>query len=118
EVMLLDGSGSHFLVEEVDATILQRVVELDIHPSGPLWGKGREQVTGVVAELEQAQLLRHQEWLDGLHRFGLSHDRRALRARVIDLRWEWLADNDLELEFGLNPGSYATMVLREIVEVR
>ncbi len=118
EILLLDGSRSHFLVEEVDATILQRVTELDIHPSGPLWGKGGAQVTGAVGKLEQAQFLRHQEWLDGLNRFGLSHDRRALRARVIDLSWNWLVDGDLELKFGLNPGSYATMVLREIVEVR
>ncbi len=118
DVMLLDGSGSHFAVEEVDATILQRVVELDIHPTGPLWGKGQEQVAGTVAELEHALLQPHQEWLQGLKRFGLSHDRRALRARVIDLKWNWLADNDLELEFALNPGSYATMVLRELVEIR
>ncbi len=118
DVMLLDGSGSHFAVEEVDATILQRVAELDIHPTGPLWGKGGAQVTGAVAELEEALLQRHQEWLQGLKRFGLSHDRRALRARVIDLNWSWLTDNDLELEFALNPGSYATMVLREIVEIR
>lgn len=118
EVMLLDGSGSHFAVEDVDETIRQRVAELDIHPTGPLWGKGSEQVTGVVVELEQAVLQCHSQWLEALKRFGLSHDRRALRARVIDLRWSWLADGDLELEFGLNPGSYATMVLRELVEVR
>jgi len=115
--MQLDGSGSHFSVTEIDETIQQRIADLDIHPTGPLRGKGERKVTGAIAELEQQVLEAYPEWLDGLIRFGLSHDRRALRARVIGLKWNWLPDGDLELEFALNPGSYATMVLRELVEI-
>ncbi len=118
DIMQLDGSGSHFSVTEIDETIQQRVTDLDIHPTGPLWGRGEPKVTGAVAELEQAVSQRHVHWLDGLKRFGLNHDRRALRARVIYLQWNWLNPGDLELEFGLHPGSYATMVLRELVRVR
>jgi len=115
DIMQLDGSGSQFVMTEVDETIQQRVADLDIHPTAPLWGKGLQPVSGTVAELEQVVLERHADWLNGLTRFGLSHDRRALRARVIGLHWNWLADSELELEFGLNPGCYATMVLRELV---
>jgi len=117
DIMQLDGSGSHFSVTEIDETIQQRIADLDIHPTGPLRGKGERKVTGAIAELEQQVLEAYPEWLDGLIRFGLSHDRRALRARVIGLKWNWLPDGDLELEFALNPGSYATMVLRELVEI-
>jgi tRNA pseudouridine13 synthase len=116
--MQLDGRGSLFPVAEVDDTIRNRVVDLDIHPTGPLWGKGEQQVTGAVAGMERRILEACPEWLDGLVRLGLNLDRRALRARVIGLRWHWPAAGELELEFELNPGSYATMVLREIIVAR
>lgn len=115
DLMQLDGSRSHFLAEEVDAVIRQRTTEMDIYPTGPLWGKGQQQVSGVAAELEQAVLNAHPDWLAGLIGYGLSHDRRALLTRVSELDWRWSAAGDLELTFALSPGSYATMVLREIL---
>src|ERR1700721_1301360 len=36
----LDGSGSHFSVTAVDDELRQRSSTFDIHPSGPLWGRG------------------------------------------------------------------------------
>ncbi len=115
DLMLLDGSRSHFPVTDIDEEIQRRIAELDIHPTGPLWGKGEQSITADAAELEQRVLQAYPEWMQGLKRFGLSHDRRALRSRVIGLEWEWPAEGDLELRFGLYPGSYATAVLREIV---
>ncbi len=117
DLMLLDGSRSHFPVSEVDEVIRQRMVDLDIHPTGPLWGKGQQQIAGTAEELERVILDNHKEWTAGLIRLGLNHDRRALRARVIDLRWNWMDQKNLEISFGLNPGSYATMVLREVISV-
>jgi tRNA pseudouridine13 synthase len=114
DCMLLDGSRSHFSVEEIDAEIEQRIQEMDIHPTGPLWGKGKQSVSLDVAELEDAIMDQHPEWTQGLIRFGLSYERRALRSRVIDLKWDWPDEDDLELSFGLYPGGYATSVLREI----
>ncbi len=114
DLMSLDGSRSHFSVAEIDDEIKRRLADLDIHPTGPLWGKG-EVTTGELAGLEDSVLQAYPEWTGGLVQFGLSHERRALRARVMDLEWDWLASGDLELRFGLYPGSYATAVLREIV---
>ncbi len=117
DLMLLDGSRSHFPVVEIDEVIRQRIADIDIYPTGPLWGKGQQQIADAAAELEQTVLNAYPEWLAGLIRLGLSHDRRGLLARAIELEWSWLAEGDLELRFGLCPGSYATMVLREIVSV-
>ena len=117
DCMLLDGSHSHFSVAEIDDEIEQRIQEMDIHPTGPLWGKGKQSVSIYVAELEAAVMDQYPEWTQGLIKFGLSYERRALRSRVIDLKWEWLAEDDLELSFSLYPGSYATALLREIFSV-
>lgn len=115
DLMQLDGTRSHFQITEIDDEIQRRIVALDIHSSGPLWGKGERKVTAQAAELETAVLSAYPEWTQGLLRFGLSQERRALRARVIDLGWDWLEGGDLRLRFGLYPGSYATAVLREVV---
>jgi len=115
DLMLLDGSRSHFPVAEIDDAIHRRIAELDIHPTGPLWGKGEQSITADAVELEGEVLQLHPEWTKGLKEFGLKHERRALRSKVIDLEWKWHAEDDLELRFGLYPGSYATVVLREIV---
>ena len=37
-VVNLDGSGSIFAAESIDATLDERCGQLDIHPTGPLWG--------------------------------------------------------------------------------
>jgi tRNA pseudouridine13 synthase len=48
---------------------------------------------------------------------GLSQERRALRVRVADLQWHWLAEDALRLDFSLPPGAYATSVLAELGDV-
>ncbi|MGB5496454.1 MAG: tRNA pseudouridine(13) synthase TruD, partial [Sedimenticolaceae bacterium] len=54
------------------------------------------------------------DWIAGLDRLGLDADRRALRLAVDDLEWQW-EGNTLMLRFGLGAGSFATVVLRELV---
>ena len=114
DLMMLDGSHSHFHVEQVDDETEHRAAELDIHPTGPLWGRGRVATTDVVGRLENELLAPFSTWREGLEWKGLKQDRRALRVRVADLSWQ-LTDDVLELSFVLPAGSYATMVLRELV---
>jgi tRNA pseudouridine13 synthase len=48
----LDGRGSFFVVDRVDAVLQERARALDIHPTGPLWGEGTPASAAAVGELE------------------------------------------------------------------
>jgi tRNA pseudouridine13 synthase len=116
EVWMLDGSRSVFGPQPFDETLAQRLAGFDIHPTGPLWGRGALRTQTAAAELElkaladaDAATLRA-----GLERAGLRQERRALRLRPEGLAWAWLDAATLELGFSLPPGAYATTVLAEL----
>jgi tRNA pseudouridine13 synthase len=112
----LDGSGSVFAVDQPDDLLRQRCLDLDIHPSGALWGKGAPGSCGAIAEFETSVAARHPDLKEGLERHA-KLSRRALRLHVKDFRWT-LKDGILWLEFFLTRGGYATAVLREISDYR
>ena len=114
--MMLGGSRSCFHIDAVDEEIRKRVDELDISPTGPLWGNGSSMLTGEAAEIEEASLSDWQDWKEGLEKAGQQIARRSLRMPVSDLSWNWPEENQLQLEFSLPPGCYATAVLRELGE--
>jgi tRNA pseudouridine13 synthase len=114
--MMLQGSHSLFAVEEVDEALEQRVAQLDCHPTGAMWGRGRVSSSLQVEALENEVLAPFEEWRDGLEWKGLKQDRRPLRTKVADLSWQF-SDETLQLAFTLQAGSYATMVLRELLQV-
>ncbi len=100
----LEGSGSVFSVEDVDAEIEQRCAELDIHPAGLLCGEGADPAL---------QPEGFDEWLAALSRARVQSAFRSLRLRVTDLQWSQ-EPGALALEFALGRGTFATSVLREI----
>jgi tRNA pseudouridine13 synthase len=116
DVMLLAGSQRQFQHDPADTTIPARLAALDIHPTGPLCGRAGRALRPKAMALhdEEVMLGPWQAWREGLERFGLDADRRALRLAVQDLGWQWDYP-DLVLQFGLPPGSYATAVLRELM---
>ncbi|WP_407061022.1 tRNA pseudouridine(13) synthase TruD [Agrilutibacter solisilvae] len=116
EVWALDGSRSVFGPEPWTPELAQRLESFDIHPSGPLWGRGPLRTTGEAARLEM-DALSDELCLAvraGLEQAGLEQERRALRLRPRDLSWQWPDDTVLELSFALPPGAYATVVLSEL----
>ena len=117
DYMNLDGSRSGFALEQVNEVVLQRCRELDIHPSGPLWGRGRPLVTDAVLDLEAEVLKPFADWRNGLEHVGLKQDRRPLRVSVADLAWEFPAPGSCSLSFTLPAGSYATVLLRELIRI-
>lgn len=112
----LDGRASHFRVEAVDETLARRCAQLDIHPTGPLWGRGSPPSGGRVLELEQHIAGRLTTACDLVARAGMDQERRSLRLAVRDLRWRRDADlaDSITVEFRLSRGAYATTVLSEI----
>ena len=116
DVWMLDGSRSVFGPEAFDDALAERLRTFDIHPTGPLWGRGELRSTGEAQALE-LRALEDEASLAlraGLEAEGLKQERRSLRLRPAQLQWEWLAPDVLQLAFELPPGSYATTVLAEI----
>lgn len=116
DLMMLEGRGSFFALDEPDALMLERVVRGEIHPSGALWGRSRPASAGRVGELECRLAAEHADLAGGLERVGLQQERRALRLMPHDLAWEWLDPATLRIDFRLNAGCYATSVLDEVLD--
>jgi tRNA pseudouridine13 synthase len=116
DVLMLDGSHSIFAIAEPDETIQRRLAEFDLHPTGPLWGAGELRSSGCVQLLEESVAATRPIWRDGLAQAGLQHERRALRLPMRDAGLECLNDHTAVLQFRLPAGSYATTVLRELLQ--
>jgi tRNA pseudouridine13 synthase len=114
EAFSLDGSRSFFVVDEIDTTIKERLARLDIHPSGPLWGRGELPSRGAARELETQVVGANPAIAEGLVAAGMEQERRPLRVIPKDLTVEWVDATTLKLSFALPAGAYATAVLREL----
>lgn len=116
DVANLDERGTVFRVETLDPTLIERCRSLEIHPTGPLWGRGELLSAAAVAELERTASAPFEPLLRQLEEAGLEQERRSLRLVARGLSSEWDAD-DLVCRFALPPGAYATTVLRELVDL-
>ncbi len=116
DVMRLAGGSGQFHARH-DDNLPERLERQEVHVTGPLCGRpGRALVPqGMALKLEQKVLASQQDWIEGLQRFGLEQDRRALRMRVMELQWS-LHGVELEVNFRLGAGRYATVVMRELLQ--
>ena len=114
EVMMLDGRGSVFAIDRVDDTVVRRTRRGEIHPTGPLWGRGKRLVAGAAREVEDRVVAAASALCGGLERERLAQDRRALRLSVRDLECRVGTRGQVSLSFTLPPGGYATVVLAEL----
>lgn len=123
DVLNLAGTQRSFVVDPGawDDTLQRRLEELDIHITGVLPGEQSEQdkyaTRGEPADIETVVLEEFASLVAALNRWGLKADRRPLRFRVDDLRWQWLSEQELELAFTLPRGAYATSLLREVCQL-
>jgi tRNA pseudouridine13 synthase len=120
EAWMLDGSRSVFGPEPWSEVLAQRLAAFDIHPSGPLWGRGELRTTEAARAVEQAALADAAALAlrAGLEAAGLKQERRALRLHPQALAWDWPAADCLRLRFELPAGCYATTVLAELGAIR
>ncbi len=115
DVMALAGTkASSFVCDAVDDTLKARVASMDIHPTGALWGRGRSPNHSESLQLEHDVLSDWSDWQQGLEKAGLSQERRALRLFPEHFSWQFLDEAQLELQFFLPAGSYATSIMREL----
>jgi tRNA pseudouridine13 synthase len=115
DVCMINQSHSYFKTDIVDETLQNRMKNGEIHPTACLYGKGENSSSADALAIEKAILESHPELTQGLIKFGLEMDRRALRTHAENLEWNFLDTNELQLTFFLTAGSYATALLGELI---
>ena len=107
------------MLDEVDDTIKQRLIDKDVDITAPMWGAGELMTSDEPLALEQSIAEQNNEFCQGLPRFGLKQERRRIRLTISDADIELLpsqeAENAVKVSFTLPAGCYATTVLRELV---
>jgi tRNA pseudouridine13 synthase len=117
DIANLDGRGSIFPVDAMDQTLIDRAAQLDIHPTGPLWGRGAPATKQRVADLETRIAADFPQPCALTIDAAMDQERRALRLAVRELTWEREPDaKSIVIRFRLTRGSFATTVLRELID--
>ena len=125
EIVQLAGSHSIFLAEDDGLTDLQvRAADWDLHPTGPLPGRGGLAPATVAAVLEASALSARPiiagaagdglHWAQCLAEQGLDATRRPLRARPENLTSHWQDTQTLVLSFFLPAGAFATSCVESL----
>ncbi len=94
-----------------------RVAAGSLEITAPLWGNGELHSVSVVRELEQRIAVHYQEIAVGLEQLNLQQERRVIRLRPSRSELEWQSTTELVLRFELPTGTYATTLLRELIEL-
>ena len=115
EVYMLNAKSACFVDDDKEANY-QRLLDKEINLTGCMWGEGESMVSDEVLGLEQSIAAEYPVFSEGLESARLKQERRALRLIPQNLDWE-IKGNTLELSFDLPAGAFATMVLRECVNV-
>lgn len=117
DVFMLDGRSACF-ADDGSADLPHRLAGMEIHPTGPMWGRGELMTLGPVRDLEQQLARDYPLFCEGLEKAGLNQERRALRVNVTEMHWQWEENQTFVIDFCLPAGSYATSVLRELGRFR
>lgn len=115
---ILQLNQSHSWFPAHDATIEElstRLALFDLHLTAALWGEDAVQSTEQCALIETEIANTQPEYQAGFSSHRVQQDRRSMRITPHQFSHHW-HDDDLHLSFKLQPGAYATSVLREIVQ--
>ncbi len=115
EVFMLNGKSACF-IDETSNEIEQRLLHKEINLTACLWGEGESMATGPVLELEQSVAAEYDVFSKGLESARLKQERRAVRLVAENLSWE-IKDDTLQISFDLPAGAFATMLMRELVNI-
>jgi tRNA pseudouridine13 synthase len=115
EAVMLDGRRSFFLAEPGDPALEGRRIAMDVHPSGPLPGRGESPAMDVARAVEDGVVAPHAALVALLAGERIDHERRSLRLPVREFDWAFGDDATLVLRFVLPRGTFATAVLHEVL---
>ena len=115
DVANLDARGSVFPVDALDDSLRERTARLDVHPTGPMWGRDDLLTRERIKNLEERIAADYPEPCALVIAAGMRQERRSLRLAVRELTWH-REGPDVVLHFRLTKGSFATTVLRELFD--
>lgn len=116
DILMLSGSQSIFTPDVIDEEIINRFNQKDVDITAPLWGKGEPKSGGDIYQIENDLLSLYPEICHGLVKFGLKQERRRIRLCISEPKVEYQEQEKLvKLGFFLDAGSFATTVLRELI---
>ncbi|WP_367598037.1 tRNA pseudouridine(13) synthase TruD [Pseudomonas fulva] len=116
DLLAFTNSRSFFSAAEADCAD-PRLAVLDLHPTGPLWGEGDSPASGGTQALEHSVGAAQPALCQWLAKAGMDHERRILRLPIAGLTWHYPEPDILQLEFVLPAGCFATVVVREVVDL-
>ncbi|MCJ8273423.1 MAG: tRNA pseudouridine(13) synthase TruD [Psychrosphaera sp.] len=116
DIFRLSGTRS-FFTEAMSDTLLARLAEGDIQIAASLPGDGDWLTKHDALAFEQQVLSEYQSWVDGLIELRVKVDCRPIKLEGANLSMQVLNEHSIRLDFDLPTGSFATALLRELVNV-
>jgi len=118
DALQLAGRGSWFVAKADELDSLQSRLDAgELLVTAPLPGDGELGTQGTALAFEQQCLVEQPELLGLLKRERVECARRALLLLPQQMQWHWQDDATLSLSFWLPAGSFATSVVREIMQL-
>ena len=114
DVLQLNGSHSWFVVDESEdlAQLQQRLAQQDVLLTAPLIGEEEKS----AVDFEHKIFAQHQALFTLMRQERMKAARRAILMQPQHFQWQF-EPNGLRLQFALPAGSYATALIRELVNV-
>ena len=114
DVLQLNGSHSWFVVDESEdlAQLQQRLAQQDVLLTAPLIGEEEKS----AVDFEHEIFAQHQALFALMRQERMKAARRPILMQPQQFQWQF-EPNGLRLQFALPAGSYATALIRELVNV-
>ena len=114
DILQLNGSHSWFMVDESEdlAQLQQRLAQQDVLLTAPLIGEEEKS----TVDFEHEIFTQHQALFSLMRQERMKAARRVILMQPQHFQWQF-EPNGLRLQFGLPAGSYATALIRELVNV-
>ncbi len=115
DVLQLNGSHSWFVVDESEdlAQLQQRLAQQDVLLTAPLIGEEEKS----AVDFEHEIFAQHQALFDLMRQERMKAARRPILIHPQHFQWQF-EPNGLRLQFALPAGSYATALIRELVNIK
>ncbi|MBD2781918.1 tRNA pseudouridine(13) synthase TruD [Xenorhabdus szentirmaii] len=116
DALQLTGRGSWFVADASELPVLQqRVMNGELQITAPLPGDKSLGTQNQALDFEQQCLLGYESLWSLVKRERVESTRRAMLVKPLNLNWEWQDAETVTLHFSLPSGSFATSVVRELI---